>query len=68
MDARSKLIADMSQLLARGNKTMVLICNSFIDRIFIFGFKLFSKMIQQTCACSKSTIETLEKGVKCVQS
>ena len=39
MDARSKLIAHMSQLLAHGNKTMVVICNSSIDRIFHVCFQ-----------------------------
>ena len=28
----------------------------------------FKTITQQTFTCSKSTIETLEKGVKCVQS
>ena len=45
-----------------------LICFSPMLSFYTSGFLMFSVSTQLTFACSKSTVETVEKGVKYVQS
>ena len=54
------------QFIFIGNYLSVLKCQDFIQLNHFLTVKLIT--IQQTFTCSRSTIETLEKGVKYIQS